>query len=193
MLLAVTGMPIESEIQRLLTATHIDDWLREDVFQLKWWLLLSFSIFAVSLWWKLLNKKRLPEIALYAVLATIIIMGVDEYGTELILWDYPIYLLPIFPTVTAVNLALFPMIFSLVYQKFMTWKSYICASLVTAGLLAFIIEPLLTYGSFYQLLNWTYYYSFLLYIAIALLLKGLLSKVYALTAKAQKQSSRGDG
>jgi hypothetical protein len=186
MILAVTGMPIESELQRMLTETRINDWLHEDVFHLKWWLLLSFCIFAVSLWWKMLNKRRLPDIALYAVLATIVIMGVDEYGTELILWDYPFYLLPIFPSITAVNLALFPIIFSLVYQKFMTWQSYICASLVTAGLLSFIVEPFLTYGGFYQLLNWTYYYSFLLYIAVALLVKGLLVKIYTLTARAQK-------
>ncbi|WP_371381185.1 CBO0543 family protein [Sporomusa aerivorans] len=184
MLLAVTGMPLESEMQKLLTSTHIENWLREDAFQLKWWFLLSLSILAVICWWKLLDKTRLPEITLYAVLTTIIIMGIDEYGAELILWDYPIYLFPIFPAIAAINLALFPMIFSLVYQHFTTWRSYIRASLMSAALLSFIIEPSLSYGNFYQLINWKYYYSFLLYIAVALLIKGLLVKVYALAGKA---------
>lgn len=186
MLLSMTGMPLEAELQKKLTAVHMETWLREDVFHLQWWFLLSLFIFTVIVWWQMLNKTRLPEIILYAVLTMIIMMGIDEYGEELTLWDYPINLLPIFPVIATLNLALLPMVFSLTYQYFPTWKSFSFASIVMSGLLSFVIEPALAQGNFYQLLNWKYHYSFMIYIAVALLIKWLISKIFVIAEKAQK-------
>lgn len=184
MLLSVTSIPIETELQQKLTAVHVETWLREDVFHSQWWLLLGLLILAVVVWWKLLNKTQLPEIILYAVLTMIIMMGVDEYGEELTLWAYLVNILPIFPVITALNLVFLPMVFSLIYQYFPTWKSFSLASVIMAGLLSFILEPFLVRGSFYQLLNWEYYYSFAVYIAVALLIRWFVTKIFAIAERA---------
>jgi hypothetical protein len=186
MLLSMAGMPLEAEIQKMLTAVHMETWLQEDVFRLQWWFLLGLFILAVTVWWQMLNKTRLPEIILYAVLAMIVMMGIDEYGEELTLWDYPINLFPIFPVIATLNLALLPMVFSLTYQYFPTWKSFSFASIVMSGLLSFVIEPALVWGNFYQLLKWKYHYSFMIYIAVALFIRWSVNKIFGIAEKAQK-------
>lgn len=186
MLLSVTGTAAEVEIQKLLTSAHLEEWLQQDVFHLKWWLLLGLSGLAIALWWKLLNKTRMPEIILYTVLATIIMMSIDECGEELILWAYPIYLFPIFPVITAINLLILPLAFSITYQHFHTWKSFIPASVVVAGLVSFTFEPVLAWINLYQLLNWNYCYSFLIYFSVAVLIRWSVIKIFAIAEKAQK-------
>jgi hypothetical protein len=37
--LMVSEIPKDVEIQEKLTSIHIDEWAKEDVFHLKWWLL----------------------------------------------------------------------------------------------------------------------------------------------------------
>lgn len=188
MFLSVTGMAVEVEIQRLLTSAHIEKWM-QDVFHFQWFFLLGLSIAALSLWWKLLNKSRLPEVLLYAVLITIIMMGVDECGEELTLWVYPIYLFPVFPVITASNLVFVILTLSLTHQYFSTWKSFSAAAIVVSGLLSFVLEPAFAFIKLYQLLNWNYGYNFLLYIAVALLVRGVVITLYSIAHHAQRQSN----
>ena len=94
MLLTVSGVSADVDIQKLLTSVRVEEWLREDLFRFKWWFLLGLSTFLVVVWWKLIDKKRLPEIMLYAVLTTTLTMGIVEYGEELTLWDYPTRYIP---------------------------------------------------------------------------------------------------
>jgi hypothetical protein len=187
MLLQTPSIPADVEVQKLLTYVHIDEWLREDVFQLKWWFLLGMLIFAAVAWWKLLDRARLPEIILYAVLATIGIIGIDEYGEELTAWAYPTEISPIFSIFTTINLAAVPIVFSLIYQRFKTWSSFTGATLVMAGILSFVFEPALTWGGFFQLLTWKYYYSFAVYIILALLIRWVVVKIFVIAEQAKKR------
>ncbi|VBB05196.1 Hypothetical protein LUCI_0403, partial [Lucifera butyrica] len=97
MLFTVSGVSVDVNIQKILTSVRINEWLDEDLFHFKWWILLGLLTFFILVWWKLLDKKRLPEIMLYAVLTLILAMGIVEYGGELTLWDYPNDISPIFP------------------------------------------------------------------------------------------------
>lgn len=124
MLFTVSDIPADVEIQRQLTSLRIDEWLRQDVFHFRWWFLLVLFIVSVLVWWKMVDKTRLHEISLYAALTTIITIGINEYGEELTLWDYPTDIIPIFQPLSSLNLASLPMIYSLVYQYFGTWKSF---------------------------------------------------------------------
>lgn len=189
MLFSVTGLAAEIEIQNMLTSVHIDKWLQHDVFHFKWWFLLGIFTLSIVLWWRILNKTRIPEVLLYTVLITLVMMGIDECGEELILWVYPIYLFPVFPVITAINLLFVSLSLSLAYQFFPTWKSFSCAAFIVAGLLAFIIDPILVWADFYRLLNWSYGYSFLLYLTAALLIKGAVVLIYSIAENAQKYSS----
>jgi len=193
MLQTVSNMSTEVEIQKLLTSAHLAEWLRQDLFQLKWWLLLGLTVVAVVIWWKLLDKRRLPEVLLYALLTMTVMMGVDEYGEELVLWDYPIDLVPIFPVITAANLLILPLAYSLVYQKFTPGKSFLLVSVLVAALISFVFEPALAWSGYYQLLTWKYYYGFPLYIAIALSVRWTVVKIFGVAAKAQKQPGQGGG
>lgn len=189
MLLSVTSWAAEIEIQKMLTSAHMEKWLQQDVFHFKWWFLLGLFTLTILLWWRLLNKTRIPEVLLYTVLTTIVMMSIDECGEELILWVYPIYLFPVFPVITAINLLFVPLALSLTYQYFPTWKSFSSAAIIIAGLLSFIFEPALAWADFYRLLNWSYGYSFLLYIAVALIIRGAVVLIYSIAENAQRHSS----
>lgn len=182
MLITVSGMAGEVEIQKLLTAMRIDEWLNDDFLQLKWWLLLGLYVLSVLVWRRRLDRTRLPEVMLYAVWSLVLTMGIDEYGEELTLWDYPVDLVPVFPVVGSINLVALPMVYSLVYQRFRTWRSFIRAVIVVTAAISFGLEPALVWAGCFELLNWQYYYTFPVYIAVAILTRWAVLKAYAVAA-----------
>lgn len=183
MFFQVSEIPKSVEIQRYLTSIHIDNWLKHDVFLLRWWCLIGLILVTLLVWWNLLDKSRLTEIFLYAVLATIIVLGIVEYGEELTLWDYPTDIIPIFPPLTSINLIGLPLIYSLTYQYFITKKSFIWATVIITSVICFIIEPILVWGGFYQLIHWKYYFSFPIYILLAMLIRVLVIKINNINEK----------
>lgn len=178
-----TTVPQSVDLQWQLTLDRIDRWLAEDFLRLRWWVLIVFYIACAMLWWKLLDKRRLKEIVLFTALAYIIALTINEYGQELILWDYPVDVIPFFPPLSSVNLLLLPPLYSLVYQRFSSLKTYFPAMLVATGLFCFAVEPLLSWGGFFELLNWKYWLSFPVYTAMALLMRGLALAAFKITAK----------
>jgi hypothetical protein len=168
-------------IQKHLTSMHIDSWLKEDVFKLRWWLLIAFILITIFVWWYLLDKLRAHEVCLYVVLAIIIALGIREYGEELTLWDYPTDIIPIFPPLTSINLMALPLIYSLIYQYFSTKKSFFWATIIATAIFCFILEPLFSLGDFYKLIHWEYYYSFFLYTLMAIFIRKLVIKINLVT------------
>jgi hypothetical protein len=136
------------------------------------------------LWWKIVDKSRLYEIILYSALITISVLVLDELGEELTLWDYPYDLLPLFPPLFSVDLASLPIVYSLVYQYFRTWRSFIIATIAMAGIFCFLLEPLLVLAGVYQMLKWKSYYGFPIYIFLAIGTKALVNMIYSIHTKA---------
>jgi hypothetical protein len=190
MLLTVTDTPADVEIQKQLTSIHIDEWLKEDVFHIRWWILLILLTALIFVWWKMIDKSILPEILLYATLTTIAVMAVVEYGEELTLWDYPTDIIPIFPPLSSINLVSLPLIYSLTYQHFKTWKSFLPASAIITGIICFVLEPLLVWAGFYQLLKWKYYFSYPIYLAAAIGVKAVSDKIMAVTENRNRREAR---
>ncbi len=184
-MLSDAGTSVAVELQRLLTYLRINEWLQEDLFHFRWFFLIGVFVVSAFLWWKLVNKSRLPEITLHAGLTAIITLILDELGEELTLWEYPSDILAIFPPLSAVDLASLPMIYSLIYQYFTTWKSFFRATLIMATIFCFILEPLLVWTDFYQVLKWKYYYGFPIYILMAIFIRWLVIKIYALAEQAK--------
>lgn len=178
-----SAMPQSVDLQRQLTTDHIDRWLAEDFLTLRWWLLIVFYVVAAAVWWKLLDKRRLKETILFSALAYIIVLGINEYGQELILWDYPTDLIPFFPPLSSVNLLLLPPLYSLIYQRFPSSKKYFLAALAGTAVICFVLEPLLAWGGFFKLLNWQYWQSLPIYIAMALLVRWMVVITLKITAK----------
>jgi len=175
------------ELQKLLTSLRINEWLREDFFHFRWFFLLGSFIFSAFVWCKLVDKSRLPEIILHAGLTTILTLVLDEMGEELTLWEYPADIIPIFPPLSSVDLASLPMIYSLIYQYYKTWKSFLWATLIMATVFCFIFEPLLVWSDFYQLLKWKYYYGFPIYITMAIFIRWMVLKIYAIAKKSKEK------
>ena len=121
----ISSIPKDIEIQKQLTALHVNEWLKDDVLRLRWWLLIGLITAFLLIWWLLLDKRRTTEICLFVVLATIIVMGINEYGDELTLWDYQTDIIAIFPPLSSINLISLPLIYSIIYQHFKSSKSFI--------------------------------------------------------------------
>lgn len=170
-----------SETQWLLTSTRFEEWMKNDVFHFRWWFLLGFFIISAYTYWKMVDRSRLTEITLFTALVTILTLVLDELGEELTFWVYPVDIVPLFPPLTSVDLASLPIVYSLIYQYCNGWWKFTIASIVTAAIFSFILEPLLVWGGFYQTLTWKYYYGFPLYIAMAICLKAVVSKLFKIT------------
>ena len=78
-------IPEEVTIQNQLTDVRINEWLSEEFLKPKWWALILIVLILFVVWFKMIDKSRIREICLFTVLLTIIFMGIDEYGEELVL------------------------------------------------------------------------------------------------------------
>ncbi len=177
MFLVIQAISPDVEIQRYLTALHIDEWLSHDLFRLKWWLLLGLILTAFFIWWNKLDKLKLRETCLYAALTTIMALGIFEWGEELILWDFPTDTIPIFPPLSSVNLIILPLAYSLTYQCSNTWKDFLFASVIVTAVICFVVEPALAWVGLYRLIRWKYYLSFPVYLAAAIVVRALEIKI----------------
>lgn len=183
-----SGVSTTIELQRLLTQLRISEWLESDLFHFRWFFLIGVFVFATLVWCKLVDKSRLPEITLHAGITAAITLILDELGEELTLWEYPADIIAIFPPLSAVDLASLPMIYSIIYQKCTTWKSFWKATVIMAIIFCFILEPLLVWTDYYQLLKWRYYYGFPIYIFMGVSIKWLVMKIYAVAEKSRQST-----
>ena len=117
-------------------------------------------------------------------------MGINEYGEELTLWDYPTDVIPIFPPLSSINLISLPLIYSIVFQYFKTRRSFIWAALTVTALICFIIEPILAGVDFYQLLQWKYIFSFPIYAAAAVGIRETILKITAIDEKNKNKNKK---
>lgn len=177
-------------MQDRLSAMHVDEWLKEDVFTFRWWLLIALILLTVVIWWFLLEKSRLKELLLFTALGIILSLGLNEYGEELVFWDYPTDVIAIFPPLSSINLLILPLSYSLAYQHFAKLRSYVKAVLVVTAVICFAVEPLFARMGLYRLLNWQYHFSYLLFIAVALTLRLVTKKVILITEKSNRE--KGD-
>lgn len=89
------------------------------------------------------------------------------------LFIYPYKLVPILPRLLSVVFGAAPVLFMLLYQYSHNWRTYLVVNTVTAALLAFVAEPLARAAGMYQMFKWSYLYSFLVYLAVAVGLRWL--------------------
>lgn len=167
-------------VQWDLTIARINEWMANDVFGLRWWFMVMLFLLTSITWWKTVDKLRLTEITIYVTIVIIIILILDEVGMELTLWHYPVDVIPIFPPLTAINIACLPLVYSLIYQLFRSWKKFILVLTVTTIIFCFVLEPLFVWGGMYNMLKWKSYYGLPLYIAIPVIGKALVHKIYSI-------------
>jgi hypothetical protein len=185
----ITDIPKDVNIQKQLTDMHVQQWLKNDVLHFRWWTLIALIIVILVVWWIMLDKSRMLEICLFVTLSTIIILGINEYGEELTLWDYQTDIIPIFPPLSSINLFALPLIYSLVYQHFNQKKRFIWATIIISAAICLIVEPVLSWGGFYHLLHWRYYFSIPIYAVMAISVRAIVLKIYQIKEKNKVKSS----
>jgi hypothetical protein len=163
---------------RQLTQARIENWLGQHVGTWRWWTLGGLLIIPWFIWYKLADKKKLPELALFGLIVMVFTITLDEIGFVLSLWSYPVEVIPILPRLTSIDYTMLPIIFMLVYQHFPTWKSFFWALVALSTTFSFVAEPIVVYLGFYILIKWFYWYSFPIYIVMGLLSRWITRKIF---------------
>ena len=183
-------IPEEVNIQKQLTEVRISQWLSEVFLKPRWWALVFIILALCIVWFQMVDKSRLSEICLFTVLLTIIFMGTDEYGEELLLWDYPIDIIPLFPPFFSIHFISIPLLYSQIYQRFKQGK-YVFAVLISSAVLCFVVEPIITFFGYYDLINWHYYESYPIYVVTALCTKATVQKILYFSKKNRRIGNAG--
>lgn len=144
------------------------------LFSGQWWLLLALLVFMWLLWLRLVDRERIKSILIVGLITGLLAVVLDDYGISRVLWAYPYKLTYISSRLNPVDLALIPVSYMLIYQYFRKWLSYlaICAVFASGG--SFIVEPLFARIDIYWLIDWHYAYSAPIYMAIGILVKGVV-------------------
>ena len=171
------GLKLIVKYEKLLFQTRYERWINYSVFTIRWWILLGMLIIPWFLWFWLIDKKRIQEMFLYAFATSTIAVLLDEIGTSLTLWTYPINIAPVPSILIPANYTLVPIIFTLIYQYFPKWKSFIIANIILTFVFSFILEPILVWGKLYTLITWRYMYSLPVYFFTAIILKWFVERV----------------
>lgn len=176
------------EIRRVLKEATNEYWLHTELFQFNWWVSLVLTVLPWFMWWKLVDKARIFEILTYGLLVGIVSITLDTIGVNLVWWGYPDKLLPMMPPLFPFDITLVPIINMLLYQYFSTWKSFIKAKIAVAAVYSFIFEPIVTKLGLYQLHTWKYWYSFPVYIIMAISLRWLMQQIIHRTINSPQQN-----
>jgi hypothetical protein len=158
--------------------------MERELFSWVWWLLIALIIVPLAVWWKLVDKKRLIEICMFGLLINIAATFLDVLGSELLLWEYPVHVLPRVPLLIPVDYVVLPVIQMYIYQRFPKWKKYIIVSVIAAALQSFVAEPLAIWIGQYKLVLWQLIYSFPIYLIIDFSAKFLIELFKKRQAKA---------
>ena len=107
----------------------------------------------------------------------------DQVGYEFGLWYYPVDLIPIFPPATAIDYIMLPIIYTLIYQYFQRWKSFLIATFIMAAIFTTILEPALVHLGLYVPIKWNFHYGFPIYIVIGIVVKLITEKIATIVAE----------
>jgi len=165
----------------------MDHWIHYEVLTWQWWIGVACVIIPLLFGWKFVDKRRLLEIIAFGIMMNILATFLDVIGSELLLWNYTLRILPQIPLLFPVDYVMVPIFYMLVYQRYTNWRGFLLASTILALSLAFIAEPIAVYIGQYQLIHWKFIYSFPIYIVLAIVSKIFASKMLSV----QEQSLHG--
>lgn len=155
----------------------IEHWVKYEVFTWQWWIGIACVFIPLFLWWKLVDRQRILEVSVFGLLINVSASFLDVLGSESLLWNYMIRILPQIPLLFPVDFILLPILYMLIYQRYKAWKQFLFASTIVALVLSFVVEPLAVYIKQYQLISWQFIYSFPIYLVISVFSKFITNKM----------------
>ncbi len=162
------------------------------LFSWVWWLNIAMLIVPLIVWWRTVDKTRLLEICVVGLLMCISAAILDVTGTEYVLWDYGVKVVPRAALLLPVDYVILPVILMHVYQNYSTWGKYLIAAVVVALLKSFVAEPLAVLIGQYRLIRWEYIYSVPIYIALYIIIKFMLERFKKVQNIALEKSNKSD-
>ena len=162
-----------SQLQQELSSLRLQNWLGLDLWSLQWWLLLAVLIIPWLIWFRWVDWRRIFELLSFGMMAAVFTAYTDAFGGNYGLYSYPYELLPFTATLAPVSLSFVPVVFMLLYQYSPNWKTFLVNSTLVFAVTAFLAEPLAKYLGMYEMLRWNYFYSFLVYMGTAVLLRAI--------------------
>jgi hypothetical protein len=172
------------QAKTLMRNLSLEHWVKYEVWKWNWWLSVALTFVPLYIWWIIADKKRLMEIVTYGFFINISASFLDVVGSEFVLWDYPVRVIPNLPRLVPIDFTVIPVVYMLIYQYFPKWKGFLIASTGVAAIFSFIAEPLMVWMKLYMLITWKYYYSFPIYIAMAVVGKVMVNLFKAAQKKA---------
>lgn len=157
----------------------LQHYLDREVFGWVWWLGIACIVIPFIIWLKVVDKKRLLEICVFGLIVNVFAAFLDVFGADMVLWEYPIRILPQSALLFPVDFIVLPVANMIIYQKFPAWGKYLLASALTAAGFSFILEPIAVWIGEYRLVAWSFFYSFPIYILIDILAKFMTEKLNA--------------
>lgn len=161
-----------------LYEARIDHWLGDTLGSWRWWVLIGVLILPWFIWYRLVDKKKLPELVLFGLVIMVFASSLDEIGFVTGRWSYPVEVVPMLLRLVPADYTVLPITFMLIYQYCPTWKRYFWRLVIISSVFAFIAEPLLVYFGFYILINWFYWYSFIGYIIMGSVSRWIVRKIF---------------
>lgn len=166
------------EAQTLCRDLSMEHWLKYELFSWVWWLNLFFVFAPLLIWWKVADGKRILEICVFGLIVNIQASFLDVIGSDLMLWVYPIRMLPYGPVLFPTDFIFLPVVFMLVYQYFMKWGNFLIGCIITSTILSFILEPIAVMIGEYRIINWKFVYSFPIYILMAIAARLMTKRIF---------------
>lgn len=163
-------------VQQELSLLRWNYWKETVVFSPQWFFLLGSFLVLLIIWIKVVDKRKLHEILLFGLITLIIASVLDTVGGELNFWDYPYMVLPWGPRVISIDIMI-AIFFMLLYQYFISWKTFLFGSVILSFIFTFIFEPIAIYLNIYKPLMWKSIYSFPIYILLAVSIRWLVVKL----------------
>jgi hypothetical protein len=179
-------MDIGDQIIQEKTVLHklvMEDWLKNDVFSIRWFVTVGLILLSYFIVFKLLDKRRFIQILFFGSLIAVSMTTLDIFGSEFVHWTYLSRVFPIVPSIFFYDYTIYPLYYMLVYQYSSNWKSFAIWDAVLAGIISFGVYPLLTAFKMVKLHNWNYLYFFLIICVWAFLCRGVVWGIMSIQKK----------
>jgi hypothetical protein len=158
------------EKERELVKLSIQEWISNEVFTYQWFIILGILIVVYTVWLKLVDRKRGPELLLLgSLMAVAKVVTIILISNELGLFYYPIRLVPLVSNIYVTSITVSPIIVMLAEQYAHSWKGFILWDAIGLAFLNFVIFPIYTAMGIVKFHNWNVFYHFLVLFGVSII------------------------
>ncbi len=169
----------------------LQHWLEYELFTPSWWIGVVMVIVAFIVLFKFIDRKRIKDLIIFGFFINVAATFLDVTGSEFVLWEYPIRVLPHIPLLIPIDFVMLPISCMFVYQYFPKWKSFIIVNTILSAIFSFLLEPLAIWINLYKLVTWRYIYSLPIYIVISIYAKFFTELISKKQIKDRVETGKG--